>query len=141
MLIESLMLLAAMGFAGEETKAVPADNPKQVALHPVEQEILSRTNAERKRFGLPPLVVDARLTETARKHAFWMASVRSLQHAHGNWAENIAQGQTSASHAVSSWMNSSGHRANILNRRHRRIGVAGYKSPRGDIFWCQQFLD
>jgi uncharacterized protein YkwD len=141
MLIESLMVVAAMGFAEEKAQAVPPDNPREVALYPVEQEILRHTNAQRKRYGLPPLVIDAKLTETARKHAFWMASAHSLQHAHGAWAENIAQGQTSASHAVTSWMNSSGHRANILNRRHRRIGVAGYKTPRGDIFWCQQFLD
>ncbi|HWB08529.1 MAG TPA: CAP domain-containing protein [Pirellulales bacterium] len=141
MLIESLMVVAAIGFAEEGTQAVPADNPKQVALYPVEKEILRHTNAQRKRYGLPPLVIDAKLVETARKHAFWMASAHSLQHAHGAWAENIAQGQTSASHAVTCWMNSSGHRANILNRRHRRIGIAGYKSARGDIFWCQQFLD
>jgi uncharacterized protein YkwD len=145
MLIESLMVVAAIGFAGEAPAAPAerpkAEKPKQVALYPVEQEILNHTNAQRKRYGLPPLVLDARLVETARKHAFWMASAHSLQHANGAWAENIAQGQTSASHAVSSWMNSSGHRANILNRRHRRIGVAGYKSSRGEIFWCQQFLD
>lgn len=141
MLIESLVVLTAIGFAGDGSEAAPAGKPTEVALFPVEREIIQHTNAQRRRYGLPPLVVDARLVQTARKHAFWMASAHTLQHAHGAWAENIAQGQTSASHAVSSWMNSSGHRANILNRRHRRIGVAGFKSPRGDIFWCQQFTE
>jgi uncharacterized protein YkwD len=37
-------------------------------------------------------------------------------------------------------MNSSGHRANILNPGYRRIGVAAYATPEGTIFWCQQFL-
>jgi uncharacterized protein YkwD len=141
MLIESLIVVAALGFAAENDEAKPADKAKQPALYPVEQEIIQWTNAQRKQYGLPPLVVDASLIQTARKHTFWMASSHSLQHAHGNWAENIAQGQTSAWHAVSSWMGSSGHRANILNHRYRRIGVAGYKSTNGDIFWCQQFLE
>ncbi|MGH7135167.1 MAG: CAP domain-containing protein [Pirellulales bacterium] len=159
MLIESLIVVAALVFAAEESKPATAEEvttesdgksatksaslktTKTFALWPVEQEVIDRTNAERKRYGLPPLVVDTSLIQSARKHAFWMASARVLQHASGAWAENIAQGQTTASHAVSSWMNSSGHRANILNRRHRRIGVAGYRSSGGDIFWCQQFLE
>jgi uncharacterized protein YkwD len=158
MLIESLILVA-LGFAEKEsqpttakevtaeaegkpaTKSASLKTTKTFALWPVEQEVIDRTNAERKRYGLPPLAVDTSLVQSARKHAFWMASARVLQHASGAWAENIAQGQTTASHAVSSWMSSSGHRANILNRRHRRIGVAGYRSSGGDIFWCQQFLE
>jgi uncharacterized protein YkwD len=141
MLIELLVVLTAIGFASEGSEAAPAAKSKEVALFPAEREIIQHTNAQRQRYGLPPLVVDVKLVQSARKHAYWMASAHIMQHAHGPWAENIAQGQTSASHAVTSWMNSSGHRANILNRRHRRIGVAGFKSPRGDIFWCQQFTD
>jgi uncharacterized protein YkwD len=48
-------------------------------------------------------------------------------------------GQASSNDAVRCWMNSSGHRANILNRGHRKIGVAGYRTADGTIFWCQQF--
>ncbi len=40
---------------------------------------------------------------------------------------------------VVAWMNSSGHRANILNPRNRRIGIAAYRTPGGTIYWCQQF--
>ena len=54
-------------------------------------------------------------------------------------AENIAMGQPHSSDVVQSWMNSSGHRANILNPGHRRIGVAAYRTASGVIFWCQQF--
>ena len=41
--------------------------------------------------------------------------------------------------AIGGWMGSSGHRANILNRSYRRIGVAAYQSNGGTIYWCQQF--
>jgi uncharacterized protein YkwD len=54
-------------------------------------------------------------------------------------AENIAMGQPHSSDVVRSWMNSSGHRANILNGGHLRIGVAAYRTDNGTIFWCQQF--
>lgn len=161
MLIESLVVVALLGFkaeggqpkttppkSGAEAKAVATasktankKSATKFALWPVEQQVIDRTNAERRRYGLPPLVTDPSLVKSARNHAYWMASARTLQHASGPWAENIAQGQTSAGHAVSCWMGSSGHRANILNGRHRRIGVAGYRSPGGDIFWCQQFAE
>jgi uncharacterized protein YkwD len=36
-------------------------------------------------------------------------------------------------------MNSSGHRANILNAAHRLIGAAAFRTEEGTIFWCQQF--
>lgn len=161
MLIESLVVIALLGLeandgqakaappkSGAATKATPTANKAAkkkstttFALWPVEQQVIDLTNAERRRNGLPPLAADPSLVQSARKHAYWMASARTLQHASGPWAENIAQGQTSAGHAVGCWMGSSGHRANILNWRHRRIGVAGYRSPGGDVFWCQQFAE
>ena len=48
-------------------------------------------------------------------------------------------GQNSPQEALNSWMNSSGHRANILNSGYGRIGVAAYRSSSGTTFWCQQF--
>jgi uncharacterized protein YkwD len=74
----------------------------------------------------------------ARNHARWMAHNRNLTHGRGV-AENIGMGQTSASEAVTSWMQSSGHRANILDGGHTRIGVALAHSPDGTAYWCQQF--
>lgn len=167
MLIQSFVALALLGADGDQSQAKPLSPQHSVgakqsgaaakaaptasksakkkaaafALLPVERKIIDLTNAERGRHGLPPLVSDPALVRSARNHAYWMASSRTLRHASGAWAENIAQGQTSAGHAVNSWMSSSGHRANILNRRHRRIGVAGYRSANGDIFWCQQFTE
>ena len=69
-----------------------------------------------------------------------MASYRQMVHSNIGVAENIAMGQANSQDVLRTWMNSSGHRANILNGGHRRIGVSAYRSPEGTIFWCQQFM-
>ena len=106
---------------------------------PVELAIVEKTNAERVRHGLKPLALDPKLVHTARKHTWWMTRNRNMQHGNYPVAENIAMGQRSSNDVVHCWMNSSGHRANILNRGHRRIGVAAYTTPSGTTYWCQQF--
>jgi uncharacterized protein YkwD len=121
------------------TKAAPKAQPASFSLHPVEQNVVAQTNAERARHGLPPLAVDQRLVQSARAHTAWMTRTRRLQHTSRPVAENIAMGQQTALEAVRSWMSSSGHRANILSRGHRRIGVSAYTAPNGTVFWTQQF--
>ena len=79
------------------------------------------------------------LMDSARRHCAWMARSRRMVHTSQPVAENIAMGQRSSQEAVRSWMASSGHRANILNAGHRRIGVAAYRASCGTIYWCQQF--
>lgn len=103
-----------------------------------EAEVIAQTNAQRARYGRAPLAVDHSLMSTSRAHAGWMARASSMQHGSYPVAENIAMGQRSATDALNSWMNSSGHRANILGG-YRTIGVAAYTSGNGTIFWCQQF--
>ena len=110
-----------------------------VKLLAIEANIVSYTNDERARYGLPPLQVDPQLMETAREHASWMTRSGRLVHTMQAVAENIAMGQPHSHDAVQSWMNSSGHRANILNAAHRLIGVAAFRTEGGTIFWCQQF--
>jgi len=107
-------------------------------LSQVESAVIARTNAARARSGLPPLAADGQLMIGARNHARWMARNRNLSHGSGV-TENIGMGQTSASEAVSNWMQSSGHRANILGGGHTRIGVAMVHSADGTAYWCQQF--
>ena len=109
-----------------------------ITLSKTESAVIARTNAARARSGLPPLAADEQLMNGARNHARWMARNRNLSHGTGV-AENIAMGQTSASEATSSWMQSSGHRANILDSGHTRIGVAVAHSADGTAYWCQQF--
>ena len=120
-------------------KAAPKATPAAFTLLPVEQSVIAQTNAERARHGLPPLAVDQRLVQSARAHTAWMTRARRLQHTSRPVAENIAMGQQTAMEAVRSWMSSSGHRANILSRGHRRIGVSAYQAPNGTVFWTQQF--
>ena len=105
----------------------------------VERQVIERTNAERSRRGLAPLRVCARLQKQARNHAGWMARSGKMQHgSHPGAAENIATGRTLPS-VLRRWMNSKGHRANILGS-YTRIGVAAYRNPTsGRIYWCQQF--
>lgn len=119
------------------------DNSKKredLELIAVERQIIERTNHERERYGLPRLAIDQRLMKNARRHAAWMARSTVLQHTSAAVAENIAQGQSSAQEAVRDWMNSPGHRANILSSSYSRIGVAAYRGPDGQAYWCQQFL-
>jgi uncharacterized protein YkwD len=125
---------------GKKAGAKPEQKTGQrFELLAIEQSVFDSTNAERARFGLPAFVVDPNLMATARQHCAWMTTYRQLVHTNIAVAENIAMGQRSTQEVLQSWMNSSGHRANILNRGHRRIGVAAYRTPEGTIFWCQQF--
>ena len=108
-------------------------------FYQIELNIISKTNRERERFGLSKLTIDKNLMMQARRHAKWMAKNRSLRHGRDIVAENIAMGQTSSTEAVQDWMNSPGHRSNILASKHSTIGVAAYKAADGQIYWCQQF--
>jgi uncharacterized protein YkwD len=133
-------------------KSVPADKvaektaektaePKKTDddLLEIEANVVSYTNNERARYGLPALQVDKQLMQTAREHCSWMTRNRIFQHTRRPVAENIAMGQPSSQDVVRSWMNSSGHRANILNPNHRHIGVGAYRTESGTIYWVQQF--
>ena len=122
----------------EQPKAI--EKTSTLELLPIEENIVKFTNAERVRQGLQPLEVDPSLMTSARRHASWMAQNRNMVHTRQPVAENIAMGQPNSGAAVNDWMNSSGHRANILNQGHRRIGVAAYRTVSGTIYWCQQFL-
>jgi uncharacterized protein YkwD len=138
-------LLTVTALASLVTGPLDAREPSIViAARPVietsspEMSVISQTNAQRARHGMGPLAVDSQLMGSASRHAQWMASNRNLSHGHGV-AENIAMGQPSAGEAVRSWMNSSGHRANILGSGYTRIGVAVAYSSNGTPYWCQQF--
>jgi len=130
-------ILAGLALTTGGTEAEP--QPVDGQLLPIEQNIIMYTNYERTKYGLKPLEVDWELMKSAREHCSWMARFRRLVHTSRPVAENIAMGQSHSSEAVRSWMNSSGHRANILNHGHGRIGVAAFRAADGTIFWCQQF--
>ena len=129
------------GAEAQET-AKPSEEkktPEKLQLIAIEKSIVAATNQERERFGLPPLEVDKDLMKPARAHCTWMTENQSMQHTRLPVAENIAMGQQDTEDVLNCWMRSPGHRANILNGSHRRIGVAAYQTAQGVIFWCQQF--
>lgn len=120
------------------------------------QEIVDAVNRIRRGQGLEPLQVDARLVDAARRHTGDMAhrgrvghdgsDGREVQHraeALGyDWlliAENVAAGQPTVADVMGSWMDSPGHRRNILNPATRHIGAAARASPGGRLYWTQVF--
>jgi uncharacterized protein YkwD len=107
-------------------------------MSPVESQVVAETNNARAAAGLPPLSVDCRLMDRSRRHARRMANEGFFGHSAGS-IENIAYGQAHAQEAVTTWLNSPGHRANMLNRHYTRIGVAGYVGRSGRTYWVQQF--
>ncbi|MFE1249443.1 CAP domain-containing protein [Streptomyces sp. NPDC058735] len=114
------------------------------------------TNRERGRAGLPPLTVDAHLTAAAQAHsadmvtrAFYAhtapdggrprdraAAAGSTRRAIG---ENIACGHRSPADVVEGWMNSPGHRANILEPGFTHLGVGFAGGGRAGSYWTQLF--
>ena len=115
-------------------------------------QIVQLTNAERDKAGCAALHVDSRLTSAAQSHAIDMATKDYLSHTSMDGrtfdqriraaeysspaAENIATGQAIPSEVMQDWMQSAGHRRNIVNCSIKAIGV-GYDS-RGN-YWTQSF--
>ena len=125
-------------------------------LEPFESEVFNLVNRERIIAGLDPLRNDDRLTFAARSHSEDMAQQNYFSHtsldgrtvgdrikAEGysgfTYGENIAAGFSTAEAVMNGWMNSPGHRANILNSNFCDIGV-GY-APGGSFrhYWTQDF--
>ena len=107
----------------------------------VEQEVLDLVNKQRVAAGCSPLAMQDQLTAAARGHSDAMAvqnffshngkrgstmprRVKAQGYAGRFLAENIAAGQSSASNVVATWMQSAGHRRNILNCKYTETGIA-----------------
>lgn len=116
-------------------------------------QVVSLVNAERAKNGLSALKVDNRVTAAAQTRAGELK--RSFSHSRPDGrscftalteagasyrgaGENIAYGQTSPQAVMNAWMNSSGHRANILSNKYTTIGV-GYTMIGGVPYWTQMF--
>lgn len=88
--------------------------------------MLYAVNAERARFGLPPLELCPNMSAQVQGHI----ERRGFVHSGLPYRENIARGQGSGEEAVGDWMRSSGHRANILTNGATKAGVGEY----GNVF-------
>jgi len=122
----------------------------------IELRVLELTNAERARYMLSPLQWCTHLGAAAREHSVDMAIHNRLDHDgtdgsspwdrivrigvsfSGTMAENVAAGQQTAEDVVASWMNSEGHRANILSPNLTYLGV-GHALSGSTPFWTQKF--
>lgn len=124
----------------------------------IEREQIEITNDERESRGLSRLRCDRGLTASARGHAQDMCDLRYFSHTSADgrsmrdrivaagvtWrriGENIARGQGTPSAVHTAWMNSDGHRANILNTGYGRIGVGHVACPGYGPVWVQNFAD
>jgi uncharacterized protein YkwD len=76
---------------------------------------------------------------SARRHARWMSRSGNLQHTTAPVGENIAMGQRSTAEVTQDWMNSPGHRANMLNAGYSRVGAAAHRTQGGRTYWVLQF--
>ncbi len=119
-------------------------------------EVVDLTNRERGRAGLPALAVDPRLTAAAQAHSADMVARDFYSHtdpdggapwdraaaagaARRTVGENIACGQRSPADVVEGWMNSPGHRANILKADFTHIGIGLAGGGRAGTYWTQLF--
>ena len=118
------------------------------------QQVVELVNAERARAGLPALTMTDKLNQVALIRA--KEIVTSFSHTrpggtsfstvltengipYRSSGENIAWGQKTPEEVVNAWMNSEGHRANIMYKNFTSIGVGCYESN-GTLYWAQLFV-
>ncbi|MFH8574914.1 CAP domain-containing protein [Streptomyces zaomyceticus] len=137
--------------AGSGTGAGPQNDQGQSSAA---DQVIALVNAERAKAGCGPLTANATLTKAAQGHSDDMAArdffdhtnpdgagpgerVTSAGYPWSTYGENIAMGQSSPEQVMESWMNSPGHRANILNCSFKEIGVGIHSE--GGPYWTQVF--
>ncbi|MCC3357845.1 CAP domain-containing protein [Bacillus sp. REN16] len=128
-------------------------NQAAYSLSQFEQEVVTLTNNERAKYGLQPLKIDLKLSDVARTKSSDMKSKGYFSHTSPTYGspfdmmkqfgiqyraagENIAMGQRSPQEVVNAWMNSEGHRKNILSSNFTHIGVGHVEGN----YWTQMFI-
>ena len=135
------------------TEQNPEDNNNGTSQGDFASQVVALVNAERAKQGLSALTIDTKVQQAALVRA--KESAQSFSHTRPNGSsfstalteagvsyrtagENIAYGQSTPQQVMNAWMNSSGHRANILNANYTTIGV-GYTVINGTAYWAQLF--
>lgn len=143
----------------QNTKAQQSENTDKAEqtkdASQFEQKVVDLVNQEREKQGLKPLTLNKELSDVARTKSKDMMDKGYFDHNSPTYGspfdmmkqfgieyttagENIAKGQQSPEDVMNAWMNSDGHRKNILNPDFTEIGV-GY--VKGDTtYWTQQFI-
>ncbi|MEV7188873.1 CAP domain-containing protein [Kitasatospora sp. NPDC093102] len=143
---------AAQAAAERTAAAAPAGGG---AAPSYAQKVVDLVNVERAKAGCGPVSAEPRLASAAQSHSDDMADRNFFDHASpegyhadhrieaagyswSTWGENIARGQKDPAAVMSSWMNSPGHRANILNCSFKQLGV-GVRTGTNGPWWTQVF--
>lgn len=131
--------------------------PSMTATNSLENEVIRLTNAERSKRGLPALKSNWQLSRCARYKSQDMINKNYFAHQSPTYGspfdmiesfgismaaggENIAMNQRTPQEVVTAWMNSPGHRSNILSTAYTEIGVGVAKSKSGSYYWTQMFI-
>ncbi|RXT06605.1 hypothetical protein EIZ39_14965 [Ammoniphilus sp. CFH 90114] len=121
------------------------------------QQVVNLVNAERAKVGLAPLKLNTSLASVAKVKAEDMRDQNYFSHTSPKYGspfdmmksfgikysyagENIAAGQKTPEEVMKSWMNSPGHKANILSSNFTEIGVGFAKGGSYGTYWVQQFI-
>ncbi|WP_405385989.1 sigma-70 family RNA polymerase sigma factor [Streptomyces sp. NBC_01102] len=135
--------------------AAPAPEPARPTSDSVAEEVMNLVNAERAKEGCGAVSTDDQLATAASRHSADMverdyfshtspdgtdpgARITSAGYRWSTYGENIAKGQPTAAAVMEAWMNSPGHKANILNCAFEEIGVGRVDSSGGPV-WTQNF--
>lgn len=143
----------AMIYPGQKLNipTVPTDIRTQ------ENEVIRLVNVERTKRGLQPLKANWELSRVARLKSQDMANKGYFSHQSPTYGspfnmmenfgirfssagENIAYGQKTPAQVMTAWMNSPGHRANILSPSYTEIGVGLARNKNGVLYWTQMFI-
>lgn len=123
----------------------------------IENEVINLVNRERQSRGLSPLSYNWELSRVARYKSQDMIDKNYFSHTSPTYGspfkmmtdfginysyagENIAMGQRSATEVMDGWMNSPGHRKNILSPNYTQIGVGYAVDKNGTPYWTQMFI-
>ncbi|MER5898462.1 sigma-70 family RNA polymerase sigma factor [Streptomyces sp. NPDC001876] len=135
--------------------AAPAPKPADPPPSSAADEVTALVNAERAKEGCAAVRSNSKLATAASRHSADMVSRDYFSHTSpdgtdpgdritaagyrwSTYGENIAKGQSTPAAVMDSWMNSPGHRANILNCAFKEIGVGRVDSSGGPV-WTQNF--
>ena len=122
-----------------------------------ENEVIRLVNVQRSKAGLQQLKTNWQLCRVARYKSADMANKGYFSHTSPTYGspfkmmesfglrfssagENIAYGQRTPAEVMNGWMNSPGHRSNIMNGSYTEIGVGLAKNKSGVCYWTQQFM-
>jgi len=123
----------------------------------LEQKVIDLVNQQRANNGLPALKANWEVSRVARYKSQDMIDKKYFDHQSPTYGspfnmmetfgirfsaagENIAYGQRTPQDVMNSWMNSPGHRSNILNATYNQIGVGVAKAANGTFYWTQMFI-